>query len=1144
MAHRRRDERAAEWHELSSPIHSSGFSPTKPTLPTSPTDDDYSRPYSPQAGISDPSPPPKQNSFTQNFLSSFLFWRRAPASSSLDRQVPLRLPNDAAPPLLDERTARPYVSNRIRTSRYTAWNFLPRQLIYQFSRLANAYFLAIAIVQTFPGFSTTGRFTTLIPLLIFVTLTICKEGYDDWRRYLLDKEENARPVTVLGAGGEWVERKWGELVVGDVVHLKKDELVPADLALLYADQDVAYVDTRALDGETTLKSKMVATPLKKLGLDSASGIAGAGQGSVVFTVEQPNQDLYTFNGTVTTNGGADNLPVNVDNILYRGCELKNTHFVVGLVLNTGEDTKIRMNANRDPAEKRPALEKFVDLVVITLAMYMLLTSLLLWLAFEVVWDDSNLPWYLAGSNEPGGNVVASNIIQFSNVVPMSLIMAIEAVKLNLAYLVSSDLEMYHEETDCPAGSNTNIILDDLGQIGYIFTDKTGTLTDNIMKFRRLCVAGVSWWHRDRLADSKNNNNKNNNDNNNESEMGPNEGEGTTDDLLVDMRQNPDTAFARAAYEYILALAVCHTCLPEHDPSTGEVLDFQASSPDELALVRAARELGILVVERTTTSLVLQLSGGRTERFEVLDVVEFSSKRKRMSIVVRRPDGRIWVVCKGADTMVLPLLKGGEGSMRTEKRRSLRAHERGSTSMSRRSWESRKGRGGDADAYFGHGGDEQQRILDQCCEHIDAYAREGLRTLVFAQRYMSEDEYRSWKERYHQAQVAMTNRQQRLEAVGEEIEHNLDLLGASGVEDKLQKGVPETIDRLRRANIKIWMLTGDKRETAVNIAHSSHICVPDTALFQLDAEGGDLEWQLNDVLSSPERHHADHVALVIDGSTLTALEAPSAAHIHTLFYRTLIPQIHSVICCRASPAQKALLVQAVRDATSSPPPASSNFIVKGAHYLKSTATAHLQPLTLAIGDGANDLAMITTAHIGIGISGREGQQAARVADISLAQFRYLARLLLVHGRWNYHRITRFILASFWKETMFWFPATLFQIVSGYTGTSPYESKALTVYGVLFTVVSTMALGAWEKDLKARTLMAVPELYVYGQRAMGLNWGVFVVWMVNALLAGSFIAVIAWAGYGGAYTLTPDDNGLYALGTLVFIACATWVNVKLL
>lgn len=572
---------------------------------------------------------------------------------------------------------------------------------------------------------------------------------------------------------------------------------------------------------------MVPAGLKRLQLDSEQNTSNS---DVYFTIEHPNQDLYNFDGTATANGN-EQLPLNVDNIIYRGCEVKNTRFIIGMVINTGEDTKIRMNANQNPEAKRPALEKFFNLIVIFLAPYMLITPVLLFMGFKLYWQGADVPWYLVFSVVSDQEVIIGFIIQFSNVVPMSLIMAIEAVKLNLAVLVASDIEMHHEESDTPAGCNTNIILDDLGQIGYIFSDKTGTLTDNIMG----SSAGSAWRERaggmkieDLLRAKIPRHQK--------------DGEGQPTISLLRFARTRRLHSLRQPTSTYRYWQVCHTCLPEKDPQTGEITGFQASSPDELALVRAAQELGILVVERSTQSLTLEVShdmgqGGRRETYEVLDVIEFSSKRKRMSIVVRRPDGRLWVIRKGADTIVLPRLrKGSNGRQKavpsatqegihesvfskavagTSNKPNLGTH-----------MESWKPGFFDTNPYAGRSSPHQEshmndeETLSRCLDHIDEYAREGLRTLVFAHRYLSdEEEYRSWKRDYHDAQVSLTDRQRKLEEVGEKIEHSFDLIGASGVEDKLQEGVPETIDRLRRAGIKIWMLTGDKRETAINIVSS-------------------------------------------------------------------------------------------------------------------------------------------------------------------------------------------------------------------------------------------------------------------------------------------------------------------------------------
>jgi phospholipid-translocating ATPase len=405
--------------------------------------------------------------------------------------------------------------------------------------------------------------------------------------------------------------------------------------------------------------------------------------------------------------------------------------------------------------------------------------------------------------------------------------------------------------------------------------------------------------------------------------------------------------------------------------------------------------------------------------------------------------------------------------------------------------------------------------------LDDFATEGLRTLLYAQKFVSDLDYRSWKKCYDDASTSIINRQELIEAAGDIIEQSFDLVGATAIEDKLQQGVPETIDRLRRANIKIWMLTGDKRETAINIAHSARICRPGSDLYVLDVAKDSLESQLAE-LAEDLHTGSIHSVVVIDGQTLATVEKSDS--LSRQFFAIML-LVDSVICCRASPAQKALLVRTVRSSL-------GNF----------KSNKH-RGLTLAIGDGANDLAMIQASHVGIGISGKEGLQAARVADYAVAQFRYLQRLLLVHGRWNYVRTAKFILYTFWKEMFFYLPTAQYQMYNGYTGTSLYQSTSLTVFNTLFTSLCTICLGIWEQDLSAETLLAVPELYVYGQRNMGLNAWKYIRWMLLAAVEGVIAWYGVWTGYGW---ISPAgrDEGLYALGTLAFTVGVLWINWKLL
>ncbi|XP_032306243.1 probable phospholipid-transporting ATPase IA isoform X4 [Drosophila ananassae] len=928
-----------------------------------------------------------------------------------------------------------YCNNRITTAKYSFISFLPAFLFEQFRRYSNCFFLLIAMLQQIPEVSPTGRYTTLVPLMFILSVSAIKEIIEDIKRHRADNEINHRSIERLDSGA-WITVRWSELTVGDIIKVTINTFFPADLILLSSSepQAMCFIETANLDGETNLKIRQGVTATAGL-LETKDLLRLEGK----VECELPNRHLYEFNG-VLKETGKPTVALGNDQVLQRGAMLRNTAWIFGVVVYSGQETKLMKNSTSAPL-KRSTVDKLTNTQILML--FMILISLCITSGLcNLFWtrEHSDTDWYL-GLNDFKSMSLGYNLLTFfilyNNLIPISLQVTLELVRFLQAIFINYDIEMYHQESNTPAMARTSNLNEELGMVKYIFSDKTGTLTQNVMEFKKCSIAGHSYVPKRTPEES----------------------------LVVQniLSRHPTAAVIE---EFLVLLSVCHTVIPERKDD-GSII-YHAASPDERALVEGAQKFGYIFDTRTPEYVEINALGER-KRYEVLNVLEFTSTRKRMSLIVRTPDNKIKLFCKGADTVIYERLAP-----------------------------------------------QGQAFRDKTLRHLEEFASDGLRTLCLAVTEIRPDVYEEWRQTFHKASTALQNRESKLEDAANLIENNLRLLGATAIEDRLQDGVPETIASLLDAGIFIWVLTGDKQETAINIGYSCRLISHSMDIIILNEESLDAT---RDVI---QRHYGEfkssmakdaNVALVIDGTTLKyALSCDLRND-----FQELCLLCRVVICCRVSPMQKAEVVEMV--------------------------TLNTKAVTLAIGDGANDVAMIQKASVGIGISGVEGLQAACASDYSIAQFRYLQRLLLVHGAWNYARISKLILYSFYKNVCLYVIELWFAVYSGWSGQILFERWTIGLYNVLFTAMPPFAMGLFEKFCTADTMLRYPLLYKTSQKAKLFNVKVFWIWIFNALLHSVFLFWLPLVAFTGEVIWSDGLTSDYLMmGNLVYTYVIVTVCLK--
>lgn len=1105
-----------------------------------------------------------------------------------------------------------YPRNKIRTTKYTPITFLPKNLLLQFTNVANSYFLLIVILGAFQIFGVPSPGLAAVPLIVIVCITAIKDAVEDYSRAVSDAELNNSPIHLLTGVhnpnvlvdqvGPWrkfkkacsrgtahvfkfikkccificgnkrikqeyareqvqednlalhrvstvvsdytyrsqeprysvssprrsmnINRKsiqsshhrptvalpnsllnpvlkkenaqnsssvranfknrcWKDVNIGDIIRIRANEEVPADVIIISTSdlEGNCYIETKNLDGESNLKTR---TALKCGGNNNLKHSDDLSDTKFWVECDAPNANLYSFKGTIhyenfDSNGNLVNEDekeaITPENVLLRGCTLRNTKWVIGFCIYTGPETKIMLNSGITPTKtSRISRELNLSVIINFVLLFVLcfVSGLINGLFYR---HDNNSRVFF--DFHPYGKTPAINgviafwvaLIIYQSLVPISLYISIEIIKTIQAYFIYADVKMYYDRLDFPCIAKAWNISDDLGQIEYVFSDKTGTLTQNVMEFRKCTINGKSYG----LAYT-------------EAQQGldkragvdvieeankwkikiASDKEAMMDDLLKysnnDQLREENITFVSSQYvrdtfsgdsgdeqkqaneRFMFALALCHTVMTEENETDPTLRDFKAESPDEAALVSVARDMGIVFKKRLRSSLLLEIYGQEQE-FHLLDIIPFTSARKRMSCVIKTPENKIILYTKGADSVIFQRLNPSENPNELVRKTAL---------------------------------------------YLEDFANEGLRTLCIASKVLDPQVYENWNRRYREASSSISDdRETLMGQLEEEIEQDLVMLGGTAIEDRLQLGVPQSISILSDAGIKLWVLTGDRVETAINIGFSCNLLENDMKLLVVRPESNDTEdcEQIDALItkylqeefhidaSSPssvadaiKQARKDHsipqakVALVIDGAALSLIfqdlkDRPNDT-IRVLQDKFLLlgKQCRSVLCCRVSPAQKAQVVKLVKTG--------------------------LQVMTLAIGDGANDVAMIQAANVGVGIAGEEGRQAVMSSDYAIGQFRFLTRLLLVHGRWSYKRLAEMIPCFFYKNVVFTLTCFWYGIYNNFDGSYLYEYTYLMFYNLAFTSLPVIVLAVFDQDVSDTISLLVPQLYTSG--ILGKDW----------------------------------------------------------
>ncbi|XP_072561479.1 probable phospholipid-transporting ATPase IIB isoform X2 [Paramormyrops kingsleyae] len=899
-----------------------------------------------------------------------------------------------------EKCEEKYPRNAIKNQKYNVFTFVPGVLYQQFKFFLNLYFLVVACSQFVPALKIGYLYTYWGPLSFVLAVTMVREAVDEVRRYRRDKEMNSMLYGKLTVRGK-VQVKSSDIQVGDLIIVEKNQRIPADMIFLRTSEKSGscFIRTDQLDGETDWKLKVAVACTQRLpALGDLFSI------SAYVYAQKPQLDIHSFDGNFTREDcePAIHESLSIENTLWASTVVA-SGTVIGVVIYTGKETRSVLNTSH--AKNKVGL---LDLELNRLTKALFLAQVVLSVVMVALQGFVG-PWFR--------NLFRFTVL-FSYIIPISLRVNLDMGKAAYGWMIMKDEHIPGTVV------RTSTIPEELGRLVYLLTDKTGTLTQNEMIFKRLHLGTVSYGT-DTMDEIQSHITQS---------YGQVSSNGSSTSSTPSRKPPPAPPKVRKSvssriHEAVKAIALCHNVTPVYESHSGETESveadqdfsdenrtYQASSPDEVALVRWTDSVGLTLVSRDLTSMQLKTPAGHILTFHILQIFPFTSESKRMGIIVREEaTGDITFYMKGADVAMASIVQYND-------------------------W------------------------LEEECGNM---AREGLRTLVVAKKSLSEEQYQDFENRYNQAKLSIHDRGLKVAAVVESLEREMELLCLTGVEDQLQADVRPTLEMLRNAGIKIWMLTGDKLETATCIAKSSHLVSrsQNIHVFKPVTSRGEAHLELN----AFRRKH--DCALVISGDSL---EVCLRYYEHE--FVELACQCPAVVCCRCSPTQKAQIVTLLQQ--------------------------HTENRTCAIGDGGNDVSMIQAADCGIGIEGKEGKQASLAADFSITQFKHIGRLLMVHGRNSYKRSAALGQFVMHRGLIISTMQAVFSSIFYFASVPLYQGFLMVGYATIYTMFPVFSL-VLDQDVKPDMALLYPELYKDLTKGRSLSFKTFLIWVLISVYQGGIL-----------------------------------------